>query len=519
MIWFLVAAGLLSVAALALLLAPMTRSRGGLDVEEPVAALFRRQLAALDEELAEGRLTPDEAEASRAEITRRLLAAADSENAAAAEGTARHGPEMTWRFGAAVAIAGLLPATALAIYFAVGSPAAIQQSASGNTDGSHNETDLAAAADQIKAHLQKAPNDLKGWTLLGRTLASLGRFGDARDAYGHAVALAPGNAALHAEFGEVLVLAAQGAVTPAAAAEFAKDPDDPRSRYYAAEAALQQGDPAAAKAKLQALLAAAPPEAPWRQAVADRLAELSQSGGAAPTGATPGGPAPASSGPSAQEVAAAQAMTPDQRQAMIRGMVDRLAQRLEQHPDDKAGWDRLARAYDVLGQSEKARAARARAAAAGDAATAALTPATGPASAPAAPQAAGTAASAAPGDAQAWIERAHDLQGQGRTADALAALKQGNQDFPGDLPLLEAYLNALAGSLKDDKPTPEFVAVAAQIHALDPGQRDALWYLGLAAAQNGDGFRAASYWTKLVSELPSSDPQRALVQHQLDALR
>ena len=48
---------------------------------------------------------------------------------------------------------------------------------------------------------------------------------------------------------------------------------------------------------------------------------------------------------------------------MIRGMVERLAQRLEQHPDDKAGWERLAHAYDVLGEPDKAQMARARAAA------------------------------------------------------------------------------------------------------------------------------------------------------------
>jgi len=48
---------------------------------------------------------------------------------------------------------------------------------------------------------------------------------------------------------------------------------------------------------------------------------------------------------------------------MIRGMVERLAARLDQNPDDKEGWTRLARAYDVLGETEKARAARARAAA------------------------------------------------------------------------------------------------------------------------------------------------------------
>ena len=58
-------------------------------------------------------------------------------------------------------------------------------------------------------------------------------------------------------------------------------------------------------------------------------------------------------------------MSREERQAMIRGMVERLAARLEQQPNDKEGWARLARAYDVLGDPEKAQAARARADAAG----------------------------------------------------------------------------------------------------------------------------------------------------------
>jgi len=62
-------------------------------------------------------------------------------------------------------------------------------------------------------------------------------------------------------------------------------------------------------------------------------------------------------------MAAAQAMSPEQQQAMIRGMVDRLAARLEQNPDDKEGWARLAHAYDVLGETDKAQTARIRAAA------------------------------------------------------------------------------------------------------------------------------------------------------------
>jgi cytochrome c-type biogenesis protein CcmH len=62
-------------------------------------------------------------------------------------------------------------------------------------------------------------------------------------------------------------------------------------------------------------------------------------------------------------------MSPEQRQAMVRSMVERLAARLDQNPDDKEGWARLAHAYDVLGETDKANAARARAATVGEAPT------------------------------------------------------------------------------------------------------------------------------------------------------
>ena len=181
------------------------------------------------------------------------------------------------------------------------------------------------------------------------------RFDEADDAYRRAISLKPDQPQLHAELGEVLVLEAGGTVTPAAEAEFGKSGNDPRARFYGAEADLQRGDNGAAKTALQALLADAPVDAPWRKIVAARLAEI------APGEPQAGAKTPA--GPTGQDIAAAQSISPEERQAMIRGMVERLAARLDQNPDDKEGWTRLARAYDVLGETEKARAARARAAA------------------------------------------------------------------------------------------------------------------------------------------------------------
>jgi cytochrome c-type biogenesis protein CcmH len=364
MIWFWIIAGLLVVGVLIALLKPLLRATPErADQGEPVVAVFRRQLINLDSEIAQGRLTPDEAATVRAEITRRMLSTADQEaqnSRPAVLGSA----ETSWRIGAAVGIAALLPAAALVIYSAVGAPAAIERGGSAAAAAApHDRAELTAAAEQLKARLQQDPGHVEGWVLLARTFASLERYPEARTAYSQAIALAPNQPRLHAEFGELLVLAAGGDVTAEAEAEFAKAGDDPRARFYGAEAALQRGDREAAKAALRALLAEAPAEAPWRKAVQERLAEIAP-GEIAPGEIGPGGRPPDAkgSGPTAQDVAAAQAMSPEERQAMIRSMVDRLAARLEQSPNDKDGWARLAHAYDVLGETEKAEAARARAA-------------------------------------------------------------------------------------------------------------------------------------------------------------
>jgi cytochrome c-type biogenesis protein CcmH len=89
------------------------------------------------------------------------------------------------------------------------------------------------------------------------------------------------------------------------------------------------------------MLAKAPADAPWRPLVRDALVRV---GAAAP--------AP---GPSDDAVAAAKNMNENDRSAMIRGMVERLATRLKQNGDDVEGWLRLVRAYMVLGDANKAK--------------------------------------------------------------------------------------------------------------------------------------------------------------------
>ncbi len=61
-------------------------------------------------------------------------------------------------------------------------------------------------------------------------------------------------------------------------------------------------------------------------------------------------------GPSAEDIAAAQQLSPEDQQQMVRGMVASLRARLEDTPEDAEGWTRLLRARKVLTQTEEAKA-------------------------------------------------------------------------------------------------------------------------------------------------------------------
>src|SRR4029453_8263575 len=98
---------------------------------------------------------------------------------------------------------------------------------------------------------------------------------------------------------------------------------------------------------------AAPPEAAYRQALEKRIAEVN----ARTKSPAPKSAASNSVGPGAADIEAAARLSPEQREAMIAGMVDGLAARLKRDGKDLPAWLRLLNAYVVLGRQGDARAA------------------------------------------------------------------------------------------------------------------------------------------------------------------
>lgn len=343
-LWFVFA--LMTVAAIFAVLWPL--SRGGRPQSEgSEAAVYKDQLSEIDRDVAGGLIGSTEAEAARVEISRRLLAARDSQDGRPIASSTR-----LRRSAAIVALVGL-PIVAVAIYLPLGSPRLgdfpLAQRARAPDAAQPFENMVA----QVEAHLEKNPTDGRGWNVLAPVLARLGRFDDAVRAYRNSITYNGDSPERRSDLGEALAAAAGGVVTAEAKAEFeravAMNADEVKARYFLGLAAEQDGRGSEAASIWRAMLAKAPPDAPWRPLVQTALARVG--GVPAPS---PGAQAPALS---KETMAAAKDMNEADRGEMIRGMVERLATRLKQNGDDVEGWLRLVRAYMVMGDRDKARSA------------------------------------------------------------------------------------------------------------------------------------------------------------------
>ena len=334
-LWFVFA--LMTAAAVFAVLWPLGRA-GRPQQDGSETTVYRDQLSEIDRDVSAGLINPPEAAAARVEIGRRLLAAADDEREAPAASNIR-----LRRVAAVIALVGL-PVVAAALYYPLGSPGMpdfplAQRSRSPDTQSLEN---LVA---QVEQHLEKNPTDGRGWSIVAPVLARMGRMDDAIRAFRNSITYNGESAAGRADLGEVLVAAAAGVVTAEAKAEFeraaALSADEVKARYFLGLAAEQDGRSAEAASIWRAMLEKGPADAPWRSLVQAALVRV-------------GGSPPALSN---EAVAAAKDMSESDRSAMIRSMVERLANRLKQNGDDVEGWLRLVRAYMVLGDADKAKSA------------------------------------------------------------------------------------------------------------------------------------------------------------------
>ncbi len=393
LLWLVFA--LLSAGVLAVIVRPLVQQEAPqrFGVNDGAQAVYRDQLQEIDADLQRGLIAPDEAELARAEIGRRLLAAAETlesggrsqgdagaqTQAAAAAGSAI--PRVSGRAKlVAAGLCVLLPVAAIAAYISNGAPGVPAQPFAERRDDrappSAGEVapQLAKLVGAVEERLRLKPDDAQGWEVIAPVYLQIARYSDAVHAYQRAIALNGESVKRLSGLAEASMLANDGQVPPDARQALSKilkiDPQHVQARFWLAHAKELDGDLAGAKSDYEALLAGSPGDAPWRVMLEQRIAAV---GGATPTGpqaetAKPDGAPPVAGqlpasprGPTQADVAAAETMTTADREAMIASMVAGLAARLEKDGRDLAGWQRLVRAYMVMGRKEDAIAALGRA--------------------------------------------------------------------------------------------------------------------------------------------------------------
>ena len=480
----------LTTLAVALLLVPLIlRGRAAEARDAYNLAVYRDQLAEIERDVERGILSADEAAAAKSEIGRRILALSPS----AAPRAASSRPLII----AAIAIL-VLPFAAWTLYWDLGSPSLADQplgsrkAADTQTETAQNDnphTDMADAVNKLTAHLQAHPDDAEGWLLLARSEIDLSRYTDAVEAYRHAADLSGQKPEIVGDWGEAQVLAAGGTVTAQAKQAFetalADKESAPRSRYYLALAKLQAGDAKGALQDWVDLEADSPSDADWLPLLRRRIADTAKSLGLdqatlktssgvprkvppqAQATASPAAPPTQAAAPTAGNAAmpstaevnetakATAGMSTQDRQAMIAGMVGKLAARLQQNPDDAAGWIQLGRSYMVLNQPDKAVDAYAHA----------------------------------------------------------AKLK------PDDVGLKQQYADAIVDASGGDDPPEAATTLFRQVLDTDPQNAEALWYVGIAEAAAGHAQNAHDLWTRLLAQLPAGAPIRQQLQDRIAGLK
>ncbi len=362
LLWIIL--GCLTALVVFVLLRPLLGAGTRADAREAFnAAVYRDQLSEIDADRGRGLIGESEAEAARLEIARRLLQADSKERAAGREqvsaGRAR---------AAMIVVATVVPLLTLGLYLLYGSPRLPDQPLAARLEDPSNNQNLEALVARVEARLREHPEEGEGWDVVAPVYMGWQRYQDAADAYGEAIRLLGPTAKRLSGQGQALVLANNGVVSEEARGVLTRaielDPSLTEPRILIAIAKEQDGDFAAAIADWRALLDKSKGDAPWRQMVEQRIAsdEAHLAGKPVPDQPAPAEAAPpVAAGPSAGDVAAAQNMSPADRQAMIETMVQRLADRLDQDGSDLGGWLKLVKAYSVLDRKDDAEKALARA--------------------------------------------------------------------------------------------------------------------------------------------------------------
>lgn len=335
----------LTFGAAALALRPLFRARQSQTNLDLAIRFYETRRAELQRQVDAGLISDAERDASEAEQARRLLTI---ERQSGDGGSDDPAAQRKRRKMAALLLLVGLPLLSVPLYLKIGRPGVPDQPLTARVSEPRN-LQLAEALQKIEAHLQKNPNDARGFEVVAPVYMQAGRFDDAAFAYRRIIAISGENPQRLADLGEAIAAGQNGIVNAEAKAAFLRavelDPGFAKAQFYIALATEQDGDIAGAVKKLLDLSAALP-DGPGKMRVETELDRFRAEGKAPPRAAA--------SGPSGEEGQTIAGLPPEERAKAIEGMVESLSERLRTSGGTLNDWQRLIQARMVLDQREKA---------------------------------------------------------------------------------------------------------------------------------------------------------------------
>lgn len=240
---FLLAAGVLLLAVLAILLRPLLRKNAAtsaIDRRQANLAILRDELRELERSRDEGSLNESDFEQARRELQRRLLEEVEPVNQPARAAAPVSGGRRT-----ALALLIAIPLAAAAGYAALGTPQGLEPA---HTQARMSPQEIDALLQRLVDRLKANPDDMQGWVMLARSYKALGRSAEAAEAFGRAEAALDGDAALLAEYAEALAESRgkfAGKPDELIARALKANPDEPMALFVAGESANERRDYAA----------------------------------------------------------------------------------------------------------------------------------------------------------------------------------------------------------------------------------------------------------------------------------
>lgn len=271
---FLAGAFLILAITLFLLLRPFRRrpegegparlSRAGIN-----AAIYRDQLAELERDRAEGALSAADYDEASAELRRRLLE--DSEEPDPPPQTVAAVPGRDMRVPFVIALA--LPVGVVALYLALGQPAAINPP----PEQRHvSAGDIERMVDDLAAKLEKDPGNLEGWIMLGRSYKAMKRLDESVLAFEKGYSLMEGNPGLLLDYADVLAArdrSLKGRPTQLIEQALKLDPNNAMGQWLAGTAAFEVGDHARAVNIWEKLLKQLPADSEGARTLTESIAK------------------------------------------------------------------------------------------------------------------------------------------------------------------------------------------------------------------------------------------------------